>query len=225
MKKLVIGIDGPASSGKSTIASILAKHFNILHLNTGSMYRAFAFYCKKNNVCFDNEADVVEVINKCDLNIKFENGIQQDYIDNILVTPFLRDEEIGKGSSVVSQYANVRKRAVEIQRYIAENMSVVMEGRDITSEVLPNADFKFFITATAEERANRRYKELIEKNIACDYSTILKEVKERDFRDTTRKNSPLKLVPDAIYIDTTNLNVQEVIEIIVNNIEKNEKNT
>lgn len=224
MNKIVIGIDGPASSGKSTVASKIAECFGILHLNTGSMYRAFAYCCKQNNVNFDDEKTVVDTINNCDLKIKFENGKQQDYLNGALVTPYLRDEEIGKGSSIISQYALVRQKAVQIQRNLADNMSVVMEGRDITSEVLPNADFKFFITATAEERANRRYKELVSKNIVCNYETILNEVKQRDERDTTRKISPLKLVSDALFIDTTNLTIEQVIEKIINHIKKNKKN-
>lgn len=220
MKKLVIAIDGPAGSGKSTIAKELAKRYNILHLNTGSMYRAFALFCINNNVDFNNEQNVDKIIDMIDLQIKFQNGEQIDLLQGEVVTHLLRSENVSKASSIISQFAKVRHKAVQIQRKVASEINVVMEGRDITSVVLPDADFKFFITATVEERAKRRYKELIEKGVDCDYDTIYNDVKQRDERDIGRKVSPLVVVSDAVVVDTTNLSIEQVVEEFAKVIEK-----
>lgn len=211
MKKLVIAIDGPAGSGKSTVAKQLAKKYNILHLNTGSIYRAFSLYCLENNIDIYDQNSVEQVLQHIDLQIKFENNEQIDILNGRVVTPFLRQEKISNASSVVSQYANVRHKAVELQRQIANKMSVIVEGRDITSVVLPDANFKFFITASPQIRAKRRYDENIQKGILCDYETILQDIKERDLRDETRKNSPLVIAKDAVVIDTSNMNIDQVV--------------
>ena len=220
MKKIVIAIDGPASSGKSTVAKFLSKKLNILHLNTGSLYRVIALYCQNNNVDVYNESAVSQAINNCDIEIGFEDGFQKDYLNNVCVTEYLRTEYISKISSVVSQYKAVRKKVLDMQRNVALKNSVVMEGRDITSEVLPNADFKFFITASPEERARRRYEEDVLSGMQVDYQSVLKEIKERDYRDYNRTISPLKIVADAVVIDTTNLSIDEVVEKIENHIKK-----
>lgn len=219
MKKLVIAIDGPAGSGKSTVAKELAKKYNILHLNTGSIYRAFSLYCLENNIDIFDQNAVEQAVKKVDLQIKFENKEQVDILNGKVITPFLRQEKISNASSVVSQYAKVRHKAVELQRQIASKMSVIVEGRDITSVVLPNANFKFFITASPQIRAKRRYDENLQKGISCDYETILQDIKERDLRDQTRKNSPLVIVKDAIVIDTSNLDINAVIFEFEKNIE------
>ena len=221
MKKIIIAIDGPASSGKSTVAKKLAQHFKILHFNTGNLYRVISLFCIKNNIDYNNEQKVLIELNHCNIEVKFENNIQKDFLNGEFVTAYLRDEEVGRVSSIVSQYADVRKKILNTQRSVAEKMSLVMEGRDITSEVLPNANYKFFITATPEERAKRRFKELSEKGILCDYQTILNEIKIRDKRDTERKIAPLKLVPDAIKLDTTQMDIDQVVENIIKIIEKN----
>ena len=221
MKKIVIAIDGPASSGKSTVADAVADKLNILHLNTGSLYRSIALFCLNNNISFNDETSIKNNLNKCDIQIRFENGIQQDYLNNKLVTHFLRTDDISKGSSVVSQFKCVRQKVLNLQRDIADKLSVVMEGRDITSEVLPNADYKFFITASAEERAKRRYKENLSMGLSCDYQTILDEIKERDYRDYNRKISPLKIVDDAFVIDTTDMTIEQVVEKVLKKIKIN----
>lgn len=212
MKKLVIAIDGPAGSGKSTVAKQLAKKYNILHLNTGSIYRAFSLYCLENNIDIYDQNSVEQVLQNIDLQIKFENNEQIDILNGRVVTPFLRAENISNASSVVSQYAYVRHKAVELQRKIASKMSVIVEGRDITSVVLPDANFKFFITASPQIRAKRRYDENIQKGILCDYETILQDIKERDLRDETRKNSPLVIAKDAVVVDTSDMDINQVVK-------------
>lgn len=180
-------------------------------MNTGSIYRAFSLYCLENNIDIYDQNSVEQVLQNIDLQIKFENNEQIDILNGRVVTPFLRQEKISNASSVVSQYAYVRHKAVELQRQIANKMSVIVEGRDITSVVLPDANFKFFITASPQIRAKRRYDENIQKGILCDYETILQDIKERDLRDETRKNSPLVIAKDAVVIDTSNMNIDQVV--------------
>lgn len=215
-----IAIDGPSSSGKSTVADAVALKTGFLHLNTGSMYRTVAYYCLKNGIDYDNEELVESFLDKINIEIKYVDGHQADFLNGEFVTPFLRTNEISVASSVVSQYDKVRQMAVRIQRDVASKMNVIMEGRDIGTVVLPNSKNKFFLTATSEERTKRRYKENLEKGIPTDYETLLKEVKERDVRDTTRAHSPLKQAEDAIKIDSTNKTIDEVVEIIIKNLKK-----
>lgn len=212
MKKFVIAIDGPAGSGKSTVAKQLAKIYNILHLNTGSIYRAFSLYCLENHIDVCDQTAVQSAIQNVDLQIKFQNNEQIDVLNGKVVTPFLRAENISNASSIVSQYPKVRHKAVELQRRIAGEISVVVEGRDITSVVLPNADFKFFITASPQVRAKRRYIENIQKGISCDFDTVLQDIKERDLRDQTRQNSPLVIVKDAVVVDTSDMDINQVVK-------------
>lgn len=220
MKNVVIAIDGPAGSGKSTVAKALAQKYNILHLNTGSVYRALALHCLEKKLDINNQSVIENEMKNVDLKIEFQNGEQIDVLNGKIVTNFLRQEEISNASSVVSQYKTVREKALEIQRNIAKSISVIVEGRDITSVVLPDADFKFFITASVEVRAKRRYDELVKKGISCNFEKILEDIKERDLRDQTRKNSPLKIVKDSIVVDTTNLNIDQVVEKFENVIGK-----
>lgn len=218
VKHYSIAIDGPSSSGKSTVADVVAEKLGILHLNTGSMYRAVAYYFLKNNLDYNNEVVVNQNIDKINIDIKFSDGHQQDYLNGELVTPYLRTNEISVASSVISQYDKVRQKAVFLQRNVAKNMNVIMEGRDIGTVVLPESENKFFLTATSEERTRRRYKENLEKGIPTDYNVLLQEVKERDLRDTTRAHSPLKQADDAVYIDSTNLSVSQVVDVIMKNL-------
>jgi cytidylate kinase len=215
-----IAIDGPSSSGKSTVAKIIAEKLDILHLNTGSMYRAVSYYFIKNNLDFNNQDVVNQHIDKIEIDVKFENGEQADYLNNQYVTPYLRANEVSVGASVVSQFPRVRAMAVALQQRVASLIPTIMEGRDITTVVLPDSKNKFFITASVEERAKRRYKENIGKNIETDFDKLLVEMKQRDERDSTRKESPLKLAQDATFIDTTSLSVEEVAEVILKKIKR-----
>ena len=219
-KQLTIAIDGPSSSGKSTVASIIGGKLGILHLNTGSMYRAVAYYFISKQLDYNNEQVVIEHLGNIAIDVKYNNGHQEDYLNGQLVTPFLRTNEVSVGASVVSQFGKVREMAVAIQQKVASQMSVIMEGRDIGTVVLPNATNKFFLTATAEERTNRRYKENLEKGIETDYEKLLLEVKERDFRDTTRAHSPLKQADDAVFVDSTNMSIEQVVETMLLKINK-----
>lgn len=219
MEKLFsIAIDGPSSSGKSTVAKLLAKKLNILHLNTGSMYRAVSYYFIKNKLDFNNEKTVNKHLDKINIEVKFENGEQADYLNGEYVTPYLRENQVSVGASVVSQFAAVREMAVALQQRVAKQIPTIMEGRDITTVVLADSKNKFFLTADVEERAKRRFKENLEKNIKTDYEVLLQELKQRDHRDSTRKTSPLVLAPDAMMIDSSHLSAQEVADIIFKNL-------
>lgn len=215
-----IAIDGPSSSGKSTVAKALAKKLGILHLNTGSMYRAVAYYFIKNGLDFNKEEVINANLDNINIEVKFEEGLQTDYLNGTLVTPFLRENEVSVGASVVSQFPKVRQMAVALQQKVAKQIPTIMEGRDITTVVLPDSKNKFFLTASLEERTKRRYRENQEKNIATDYEELYKEMKERDERDSTRKESPLKVAHDAIMIDSSLLSAEEVAEIIFKNLKK-----
>lgn len=214
-KNLTITIDGPSSSGKSTIAEIISKKLGILHLNTGSMYRAVAYYFIKAGLDYNDEKTVEDHIDKIDIDVKYENGNQVDYLNGEAVTKFLRTDDVSVGASIVSQFGGVREKAVRIQRAAAKNMSVIMEGRDIGTVVLPEAENKFFLTASAEERTQRRFKENISKGLETNYDTLLQEVKERDIRDTTRSHSPLRQAEDANLVDSTDMTIEEVVNKII----------
>lgn len=215
-----IAIDGPAGSGKTTIAKILASKLNFIHFNTGSMYRSMAYYFVKNNLNFENKSIVINHIDKISIDIEFENGQQKDFLNGEYVTPFLRDEKVSYASSLVSQYKIVRQKAVYLQRKVAEKINVIMEGRDIGSFVLPKAQYKIFLTASNEERANRRFLQLKEKGEKPNFEQILSSLKERDERDSLREISPLVKASDAIEIDTTNMSIEEVVNSILKIIKK-----
>ncbi len=215
-----IAIDGPSSSGKSTVAKLLAKKLGILHLNTGSMYRAISLYFINRKLDYTNEDIINAHLDKIQIEVKFEDGAQADYLNGEYVTPFLRANEVSIGASVVSQFQRVRQMAVNLQQRVASQMSTIMEGRDITTVVLPESKNKFFLTASLEERTKRRYKENMEKNIKTDYQELFNEMKERDERDSTRKESPLKVASDAIVIDSSLLSSEEVANIIFKNLKR-----
>lgn len=214
-----IAIDGPAGSGKSTIAKILGKNFNILCLDTGAMYRACALKCIKENVCIDSESSVPEIMRKLDLSIKYENGRQITLLDGIDVSEEIRKPEVSMIASKVSAFQCVRDKMVEMQRKIASQTSCVLDGRDIGSNVLPNADFKFFLTATPEVRAKRRALENAAKGFNSSFENILQEIKLRDDQDSKRKIAPLVCAKDAIVIDTSEMTIDEVVSLIEKKIQ------
>lgn len=215
-----IAIDGPSSSGKSTVARILAEKLGILHLNTGSMYRAISLYFIKNNLNYNDEAVVNQYLKNIKIEVKFEKEKQADYLNDEYVTPFLRENEVSVAASVVSQFQKVRQMAVNLQQKVASQISTIMEGRDITTVVLPNSKNKFFLTASLEERTKRRYKENLKKNIEADFQALYAQIKERDERDSTRKESPLKIAPDAFVIDSSLITAEEVADIIFKNLKR-----
>lgn len=212
---LNIALDGPSGSGKSTVAGILANKLDILHLDTGAMYRACALAALKRNInCLDEEA-VSRFIEDIDLVIRYEDGGQKTILDGEDVSQKIRNNEVSMMSSDISSLPTVRRKMVEMQRVVAKNNSCILDGRDIGTVVLPDAEFKFYITATPEVRAERRRLELLEKGQAVEFSVLLEEINRRDYNDSHRKISPLKQAEDAILIDTSDLSVEEVVNKIV----------
>ena len=211
MNKTVIALDGPSGSGKSTIAKALSSKLNILYLDTGAMYRATALKALKLNIDTLDEEGVKTFIDNIDIEIKYVDGAQQTYLDGENVSQKIREPHMSMAASNISSLKTVRLKMVDMQRKIAGNMSCVLDGRDIGTHVLPNADYKFYITASSAERANRRYKELVEKGFDVDYNEILKDIEKRDYNDMNREFAPLRQAEDAIYIDTSDMTIDQVI--------------
>ena len=217
-EKLNIAIDGPAGSGKSTIAKILANKFDILYLDTGAMYRACALACINKKADVKNSEAVENVITDADITVKYENSTQVTLLDGQDVSEKIRTPEISMAASSVSAHNCVREKMVELQRKIAKQYSCVLDGRDIGTNVLPDAEFKFFLTASPEIRAERRMKENLLKGYNQSYKDVLNEIILRDEQDKMRKIAPLKKADDAIEIDTGNLSIDEVTQLIIKNI-------
>lgn len=214
-----IAIDGPSGAGKSTIAKMLARHYDILYLDTGAMYRAIGLSAVRNHVDVYGFSAVSDLIKKVDVQVKYENGAQAVYLDGENVNGLIRTEEVSMAASAVSAVPEVRIKLVELQREVARGQSVVLDGRDIGTYVLPDAEFKFFLTATAEERARRRTLELQRRGLPADYETVLKQIIERDHADSTRAFAPLKQAEDALLVDSTGLEIDEVLRIMTNAID------
>lgn len=210
-----IAIDGPAGAGKSTIARILAKKMGYIYVDTGAMYRSMALACLRKKIDKNDEKAVCEVCEKADIAIRYENGEQVVLLNQENVNGFIRTEEVGNITSAIAVYPEVREKLVELQRKLADEENVVMDGRDIGTTVLPNADTKIFLTASVEVRAQRRYLELKEKNISCNLEEIEKDIKERDDRDSHREVSPLAQANDAILVDASDLTINEVVDKIM----------
>jgi|SRR5690625_2073879 len=217
MKKFHIAIDGPAGSGKSTISSLLAKKLNWTHIDTGAMYRAVTLYALENNINLNNENEYSFLET-----LKISYIDENIYLNNKNVSKEIRSEEVTKNVSLVSSFPYVRKKMVDLQKEAAKEINVVMDGRDIGTVVLPNADLKVFLTANVEERAKRRYQENKEKFVNKSLDDVIEEIKIRDNKDSTRKESPLKKANDAIELDTTYLTIEEVVEKILLMIDKKE---
>lgn len=211
-----IAIDGPAGAGKSTIAKILAKKLNILYLDTGAMYRGVAYYVLKKGIQPNDRENVETILDEITMNIKYENNLQSVWVNGEDISPFIRENSISMAASTVSKYPKVRLKLVELQREIANRSDCVLDGRDIGTFVLPNAEYKIFLTASPETRAKRRYIELIERGQEQPYSQILEEIQARDYQDTHRDFAPLKQAGDAILLDTSDLSIEEVVNSIEN---------
>ncbi|MCI7029785.1 MAG: (d)CMP kinase [Clostridium sp.] len=213
--RISVAIDGPAGAGKSTIAKLVGKKFDLMYINTGAMYRAVALMAERNDVKPEEVEKLVKLVDTMEMH--FEN-------DDLILNGVNVQEEITMPeiSAIVSNYASipeVRAKLVELQRNMSEKYDVIMDGRDIGTVVLKDSKFKFFLTASAEERANRRYKELTERGLEVNYDEILSEIIRRDTIDSTREVDPLRKADDAIEIDSSNYNINEVTEIICNYIE------
>lgn len=210
-----IAIDGPAGAGKSTIAKRVSEQLQFVYIDTGAMYRTLALACLKNGVDIENEELVSTTAEAAQLDIRYIDGVQHMFLENEDVSSQIRTEEVSKAASDTSKYARVRTRLVTLQQELAQRYDVVMDGRDIGTVVLPDADLKIFLTASVEERARRRYKEYTEKGIECDLESLKKDIAERDYNDSHRENSPLKKAEDAVEIDSSYMSIEEVTERVI----------
>lgn len=210
-----IAIDGPAGAGKSTIAKAVAKELEIIYVDTGAMYRAMALYLLQQGISPKETEKMEEACAKAEISIVYEEGAQQVLLNGENVTGLLRQEEVGNMASVSSANPKIREKLVELQRILASRENVVMDGRDIGTCVLPNAQVKVYLTASARTRALRRCKELEEKGISCVLEEIEADINERDHRDMTREISPLKQAEDAVLLDSSDMTIEEVKEAII----------
>ena len=209
-----IAIDGPAGAGKSTIAKLLAERKGFIYVDTGAMYRGLAWYFLTKGIRPDDEEAVTKACEEVKIDIAYENGKQQIYVNDKNITDHLREEAVRNMASKSSAVPAVRARLLELQRDLARREDVVMDGRDIGTSVLPDADVKIFLTASVDTRAGRRYNELLGKGESCDYAKIAADIEERDRRDMTREISPLCRAEDAELIDSSEMTIEEVVEKI-----------
>lgn len=210
-----IAIDGPAGAGKSTIAKNIAGKLGFVYVDTGAMYRAMAVFVNDLGIDPADEKKVVESICNADISIEYIDGAQQVILNGVNVTGRLRLEETGKSASLVSKYLPVREKLVELQRRLASKTNVVMDGRDIATAVLPNADVKVYLTASSDTRAQRRVKELLEKGEKADFDRIKADIEARDYQDMHREHSPLVQAEDAVLVDSSNMTIEEVTDTII----------
>lgn len=218
-----IALDGPAGAGKSTIAKAVAKKLSFVYIDTGAMYRAMALLVVRNGADINDETTVSELCEKADVKITYENGEQAVILNGENVNGLIRTPEVGDTASAISVYKRVRAKLVALQQNLAASENVIMDGRDIASCVLPNADLKIYLDADVTVRAKRRVKELIEKGIECNLEEIEAQMKERDYRDMHRDNSPLVKVPEAIVVDSSYMTADEVTDKIVSLFEEKVK--
>lgn len=209
-----IAIDGPAGAGKSTIAKKLAKELSFIYVDTGAMYRAMALYFLEHGILPTDEATIHRECETVEITIAYENGEQQVLLNGSNVNGKIRNEEVGNMASSTSVYPAVRTKLVELQKELAAKTDVIMDGRDIGTCVLPNAQVKIYLTASVQTRASRRYEELVQKGESCDLEAIAKDIEERDYRDMHREMSPLKQADDAILVDSSNLTIDGVVDTI-----------
>lgn len=209
-----IAIDGPAGAGKSTIAKRLTKKLGFIYVDTGAMYRAMAYYFLQHNIDAKDENAIAAACPDVDVTITYENGEQQVLLNGENVNGVIRNEEVGNMASSTSVYPVVRKKLVELQRQLAKSADVIMDGRDIGTCVLPDAQVKIYLTASSATRAKRRYDELTEKGVSCDLAEIEKDIIDRDYRDMHRETSPLRQAEDAVLVDSSEMNIDEVVDAI-----------
>ena len=210
-----IAIDGPAGAGKSTIAKKIAKELRFVYVDTGAMYRAMALFLLRNGVRPDEKEKISVMCKLANITILYEDNEQQVWLNGENVTGLLRTEEVGNMASASSVHPDVRVKLVELQRQLAGKTDVVMDGRDIGTHVLPDANLKIYLTASSQVRAERRYDELVAKGEECDLDQIELDIMERDTRDMTREISPLRQAEDAILIDSSDMTIDEVVEAVV----------
>ncbi len=210
-----VAIDGPAGAGKSTIAKRVAKEKDFIYIDTGAMFRAMAIHFLRCGIAADDHEKISEAVKDVNVTISYVNGEQNVFLNGENVTGQLRTEEVGNMASASSVNGDVRKKLLELQRKLAASANVVMDGRDIGTVVLPDADVKVYLTASVEVRAQRRYKELIEKGQEADLEKIKKDIEERDYRDMNRDIAPLRQAEDAILVDSSYMTIDENVQAIL----------
>ena len=215
-----IAIDGPAGAGKSTIAKKLAKELGFIYVDTGAMYRAMAYYFLTNGIASSDETKIAEACPNVDVTIAYENNEQQVILNGENVTGFIRKEEVGKMASVTSAVPEVRAALLDLQRNMAKTSDILMDGRDIGTNVLPDASLKIYLTASADVRAKRRYDELQEKGTECDIAQIKSDIMARDKQDMEREIAPLCKAEDAILVDSSDMSIPQVIDTIISEFKK-----
>ena len=216
---VAIAIDGPAGAGKSTIARAAAQRLSYLYVDTGALYRAIAFFMQERRL--DNEAEIVAALGDVEVNLKFVDGVQRVFLCGEDVTEKIRTPQISMLASKISAIPEVREFLLHLQRDLAQKNNVLMDGRDIGTVILPNADVKIFLTASPEARAQRRHKELLEKGLESRYEEVLADILKRDHDDSTRAVAPLKRAEDAILVDTSDCNLEESIELVLRVVKEN----
>lgn len=209
-----VAIDGPAGAGKSTIAKLVAKEKGYIYVDTGAMYRGLAIHFLNRGIDPEDRKAVAEACRDAEVTIGYEDGVQQIYLNGENVTSMLRAEETGNMASKTSAIPEVREKLLELQRSLAREKDVIMDGRDIGTNILPNADIKIYLTASVETRARRRYDELQEKGEDCSLEEISRDIRERDERDMTREIAPLKKADDAVLVDSSDMTIQQVVDEI-----------
>lgn len=215
-----IAIDGPSGAGKSTIARMLAERLGIAYLDTGAMYRACALHMLDKNISLEDERRVAEELPDIDMGIIFENGAQKMFVSGKDVSERIREHHMSKAASDISKLPCVREKLVSLQRELAKKQSCVLDGRDICLHVLPDARYKFFLTASANERAKRRAAELAQKGKQVNFETVLADINDRDYNDMHRAASPLVQAPDAVLVDSTNMTLEQVLDYMLSFIEE-----
>lgn len=215
-----IAVDGPAGAGKSTIAKRIAKKLGIIYVDTGAMYRAMALYMIQKRIAPEETEKISAACKDADITIAYENGEQIVLLNGQNVNGLIRTEEVGNMASVSSANKNVRTKLVELQQKLAETTSVIMDGRDIGTCVLPNAKVKVYLSANSGVRAKRRFEELRAKGVSCDLEQIEKDIIERDERDMSREVSPLRQAEDAVMVDSSDMTVDEVVDAIIGLVKK-----
>jgi len=215
-----IAIDGPVGAGKSSIADQVAERLNILHLDTGAMYRTFALFALRSGVDMASEEELSALVEKVQVNVRYENGAQRTLLFDEDVTDLIRSGEVSAAASAVSKWPAVRRRMVRAQQELAAQADMLIDGRDIGTVVLKDSPCKIFLTASAEERARRRYEQNVQKGDVTPYEQVLSELNARDLQDMTRKTDPLRQAEDAVLVDSTDMSIGEVVDAIVKIVEE-----
>lgn len=217
-----IAIDGPAGAGKSTIAKKVAKELDFIYVDTGAMYRSMALYLIRKGVKAEEKNKIIELLPEIHVTLAYVEGEQHVYLNQEDVSSLIRNEEVSQMTSSVSTIPEVREALLSLQRNLAKENNVLMDGRDIGTCVLPNAELKIYLTASTKVRAKRRYDEMIEKGMECNLKELEASIKERDYRDMNREIAPLKQAEDAVFLDTSDMNIEEVVSAIIRLVKERE---